>query len=176
MGGQGAGVGAGAGRVLVAPGPSPSLAGRDLAQGQRGGTPSRDQGLEAEVERRLQSQSRDHGAAARGQSRGPSQNPSQGPDPSPSLRRRDRPAGEKARREMPRSPRVTPNLGPGPRRRRMEIQGDQGPSLRDQPMAMHLLRRMGMEKRMPLEMIDHNLRDSSKGIFSTFPITQDTPL
>merc|ERR1739838_1220914 len=52
--------------------------------------------------------------------------------------------------------------------RRMEIQGDQGQSLRDQPMATHLLRRMGMEKRMPLEMIDHNLRDSSKGIFSIF--------
>jgi len=35
-------------------------------------------------------------------------------------------------------------------------------------MATHLLRRMGMERRMPMEMIEHNLRDSSKGIFSTF--------
>merc|ERR1711971_1143076 len=109
--GRGQGVGAGAGPAPAAP--SPSLAGQDRAQGPRGGTPSRDQGPEAEAERRLQSQSRDLGAAARDLSRGLSRNPSLGPDPSPSLRRRDRPAGEKARREMQRRLRVTQNLGLG---------------------------------------------------------------
>merc|ERR1712032_375226 len=52
--------------------------------------------------------------------------------------------------------------------KRMEIQEDQGQNRRDQLMATHLLRRMGMERRMPMEMIEDNLRDSSKGIFSIF--------
>merc|ERR550539_1381301 len=53
---------------------------------------------------------------------------------------------------MPRSPKVTPNLGLGLRYRKMEIQGDPDPSPGDQIVAMRLLRRMGMETRM--EMID----------------------
>merc|ERR1719385_209911 len=154
---QGAEVGAGAGPALAARGRSPSLAGRDHAPGQGGGTPSRDQGPAAEAVKRLQSQSRDPGAAARDQSRDPSRSPSRGPDPS--RRRRGRPAGERVRREMLRSPRVTPNLSPGLQSRKMEIQGDQGPSLRDQTTATHLLKRMGMEMRMPTETIDHNFKE-----------------
>merc|ERR1712210_145001 len=157
MGGQGAEVGAGAGPALAAPGPSPSLAGRGPAPGQGGGTPSPDQGPEAEVGRRRPSQSRDPAAGARDQSRGPS--PSRGPDPS--RRQRGRPAGERVRREMLRSPRATPNLGPGHRQRKMEIQG--GPSPRDQIVAMHLLRRTGME--MKMETIDHNTRKKIEGHF-----------
>merc|ERR1712130_1069426 len=135
---------------------------RDRAPGQGGGTPSRDQGPVAEAGRRLQSQSRDPGAAARGQSRDLSRSPSRGPDPS--RRQRGRPAGERVRREMLRSPRVTPNLGPGLQSRKMEIQGDQGPSLRDQTMATHLLKRMGMEMRM--ETIDHKLKEIEGHFFN----------
>merc|ERR1712108_109682 len=123
-----------------------------------------------------QGQSRDPGAAARDQSQDPSRSPSRGPDPS--RRRRGRPAGERVRREMLRSPRATPNLGPGLQLRKMEIQGDQGPSPRDQTTATHLLKRMGMETRMPTEMIDHKLK-RTKGIFSIFTrkmSTREIPL
>merc|ERR1712212_1139206 len=93
------------------------------------------------------------------QSQDLSRSPSRGPDPS--RRRRGRPAGERVRREMLRSPRATPNLGPGHRQRKMEIQG--GPSPRDQIVAMHLLRRTGME--MKMETIDHNTRKKIEGHF-----------